>query len=163
MEPKVGGGGGSKLTDVQKKDVSMAQPFAVSSVFLLFMIVLCGTPRRHKGPCSVSHASRPGCYLLCVQTKTAWDGKSTWINIYYGRCCSRQVLFRGNLPWPRWYYGNNPLTEVFLHSVWLQSSKKKKLHVGFSYCMIDTGNFQNKEWEQQKFTYSYVHFSSPLC
>ena len=63
--------GVAKLTDVQKKDVSMAQPFAVSSVFLLFMIVLCGTPRRHEGPCSMSHGSGPGCYLLCMQTKTA--------------------------------------------------------------------------------------------
>lgn len=44
MEPKVvwwWWWWGDKLTDVQKKDVSMAQPFAVFSVFLLFMIVLC--------------------------------------------------------------------------------------------------------------------------
>lgn len=121
----------------------MAQPFAVSSVFLLFMIVLCGTPRRHEGPCSVSHASRPGCYLLCVQTKTAWDGKSTWINIYYGRCCSRQVLFRGNLPWPRRCYGNNPLTEVFLHSVWLQSSEKSSM-LALATALLTLGIFKIK-------------------
>lgn len=131
--------GRGKLTDVQKKDVSMAQPFAVSSAFLLSMIVLCGTPRRHEGPCSVSHGSRPGPYLLCAQTKTAWDGKSTWINIYHGRCCFRQVLFRGNLLWPRWCYSNNPLTEVLLQSVWLWRSKN--LESVNSYCIIDSGNF----------------------
>lgn len=34
----------------------------------------------------------------------------------------------------------------------------KKLHVGFSYCNIDTENFQNKEWEQQNYTFPTVHF-----
>lgn len=34
----------------------------------------------------------------------------------------------------------------------------KKLHVGFRCCIFDTENFQNKEWEQQKSTFSYVHF-----
>lgn len=58
-----------KLTDAQKKDVSMAQPFAVFFMFLLFMIMLCGTPWRHESPCSVSYSSRPGRYLLHTQTK----------------------------------------------------------------------------------------------
>lgn len=83
------------------------------------------------------------------QTKTAWDGKSTWINIYCGRCCFRQVLFRGNLLRLRRCYGNNPLTEVFLQSVWLQSCKK--LHVGFpvnSSCFWILGIFQNKVRER---------------
>lgn len=122
-----------KLTDVQKKDVSAAQPFAVFFMFRLFMIMLCGTPWRHESPCSVSYSSRPGRYLLHTQTKTAWDGKSTWINIYYGRCCFRQVLFRGNLlciHWCYWCYGNNLLIEVCAQSSLLQCSKWAQ--VGFS-------------------------------
>lgn len=51
--------------------------------------------------------------------KTAWDGKSTWITIYYGRCCFRQVLFRGNLLCVRWCYGNNLLTEVLTKTFFL--------------------------------------------
>lgn len=45
--------------------------------------------------------------------KTAWDGKSTWINIYYGRCCFRQVLLRGNLVCIHRCYGNNLLKDFF--------------------------------------------------
>lgn len=95
------------------------------------------------------------------QTETAWDGKSTWINIYYGRCCFRQVLFRGNLLWLRRCYGNNPLTEVFLQSVWFQSSKK--LHVGLSLnssCFLDTGNIS--KWRRRAWAYgcSHTHFNS---
>lgn len=111
-----------KLTDVQKKDVSTAQPFAVFFMFLLFMIMLRGTPCRHESPCSVSHSSRPGRYLLNTD-KTAWDGKSTWINIYYGRCCFRQTLFRGNLLCIHRCYGNNLLIELFSKRFLLQSSK----------------------------------------
>lgn len=63
--------------------------------------------------------------------KTAWDGKSTWINIYYGRCCFRQVLFRGNLLCIHRCYGNNLLIELFLQSFLLQCSKRD--HLGFKH------------------------------
>lgn len=119
-----------KLTDVQKKDVSMAQPFAVFFMFLRFMIMLCGTPWRHESPLlsAIQFETRP---LPSVHTdKTAWDGKSTWINIYYGRCCFRQVQFRGNLLRINLCYGNNLLIEVYLQGVLLWCSKQ--LHVGFT-------------------------------
>lgn len=60
--------------------------------------------------------------------KTAWDGKSTWINIYHGRCCFRQVLFKGNLLGMHRCYGNNLLIEVFLQSFY--SSVVNRLMLG---------------------------------
>lgn len=86
--------------------------------------------------CVIQFQARP---LPSAHTdKTAWDGKSTWINIYYGRCCFRQVLFRGNLLWIHRCYGNNLLIEVFLQSFVLWCSKQ--VHVGFTMkgqCIMD--------------------------
>lgn len=66
--------------------------------------------------CVIQFQARP---LPSAHTdKTAWDGKSTWINIYYGRCCFRQVLFRGNLLWIHRCYCNNLLIEVFSLVQW---------------------------------------------
>lgn len=98
--------------------------------------------------CVIQFQARP---LPSAHTdKTAWDGKSTWINIYYGRCCFRQVLFRGNLLWIHRCYGNNLLIEVFLQRFLLWCSKQ--VHVGFTMkgqCIMDICHIlPNKELVQ---------------
>lgn len=73
---------------------------------------------------------QPGPLPSAHTDKTAWDGKSTWISIYYGRCCFRQVPFSKNLLCIHRCYGNNLLIEVFLQSFSPQCSSKRA-YIGF--------------------------------
>lgn len=87
--------------------------------------------------CVIRFQARP---LPSAHTdKTAWDGKSTWINIYYGRCCFRQVLLRGNLLCIHRCYGSNLLKEFFFLQSFLLCCSKQ-VRVGFTmkrHCIMD--------------------------